>query len=134
MNEDNLHYLEAPSMRMLHVKMDACQKENTRFLSFNIQKDGNNFCCIALAGKTEVVICDPEDDSKARVTDAGSLRTWHHGKSEVVICDPMDDDKARVSNGGGLQIWSPYKLNVVICDPNGEGKAEVNKSGILQTS
>jgi len=117
-------YFEAPSMRELYQEMDKWQKENSRFLSFGIQRDGCNFCCIALAGKREVVICDPENELQVRVSKGGNLDVTTYN-SEVVIRDPNGEGKVKVHDDGSLQIWSPYKWNVVICDPNDDCKARV---------
>jgi hypothetical protein len=74
MHTNNLPYFQAPSMRELHAMMSKWQRENSNLLSFSIQLDGDNFCCIALAGKSRVVICDPKDDDReVNVTASGHL-------------------------------------------------------------
>jgi hypothetical protein len=118
-------------MRKLHEIMDEWQKNNNHFLSVSIQKDGNNFCCIALAGKREVVICDPENDLQVRVSGGGNLDVTAYGKSEVVICDPEDECKARVSDKGSLQMWAHGKSEVVICDPKDDDKARVRDQRLM---
>tara|TARA_B100000029_G_scaffold11981_1_gene12698 strand:+ start:324 stop:581 length:258 start_codon:yes stop_codon:yes gene_type:complete len=56
-NKHNILYFEGQSMRDLHSNMDEWQKENEkRFLSMSINKDGDNYCCIALTNPSEVVI------------------------------------------------------------------------------
>jgi len=58
-NKRNLLFFESQSMRGLYDSMENWQKENRkRLLSIDIQKDGDNFCCIALTNPTEVVIMD----------------------------------------------------------------------------
>ena len=58
-NKRNILYFESDSMRSLYETMDKWQVENNkRLLSFNIQADQDNYCCIALTNPTEVVICD----------------------------------------------------------------------------
>ena len=48
-NKRNLLYFESSSMRGLYDCMETWQNENRkRLLSIDIQKDGDNFCCIAL--------------------------------------------------------------------------------------
>lgn len=73
-NKRNLHYFESASMRGLYDCMESWQIENQkRLLSTNIQKDRNNFCCIALTNPTEVVITSVDGEYHARVTDKGML-------------------------------------------------------------
>lgn len=47
-----LLYFSAPTMRRLYSEMT---KGGKHFLSFAIQRDGNEFCCIALAGPVSPV-------------------------------------------------------------------------------
>ena len=48
-DEHNLQYFEAASMRELFQSMQAWQDENDkRFLSIEIEKDNDKFCCISL--------------------------------------------------------------------------------------
>ena len=82
-NKRNLLYFEAPSMRKLHKEMDEWQEENRkRLLSITINKDGENYCCIALTNPTEVVICDSGPShlgsSMARVNSNGQLLVVQH--------------------------------------------------------
>ena len=62
MNDENKHnilYFEDTTMKGLFETMQQWQVSNQkRFLSTNIQKDNDRFCCIALTNPTEVVICD----------------------------------------------------------------------------
>ena len=54
-NKHNILYFEGQSMKQLHNNMDEWQKENEkRFLSMSVNKDGNNYCCIALTNPSEV--------------------------------------------------------------------------------
>lgn len=58
-NKRNLLYFEGSSMRNLYDNMEKWQNENRkRLLSIDIQKDGDNFCCIALTNPSEVMIVD----------------------------------------------------------------------------
>ncbi len=57
LNKRNLLYFENSSMRGLYDCMEEWQHANNRrLLSISIQKDGGNYCCIALTNPTEVVI------------------------------------------------------------------------------
>lgn len=62
MNDENKHnilYFEDATMKGLFETMQQWQETNQkRFLSTNIQRDNDRFCCIALTNPTEVVICD----------------------------------------------------------------------------
>ena len=56
-NKHNILYFEGQSMKDLHNNMDEWQKDNEkRFLSMSVNKDGDNYCCIALTNPSEVVI------------------------------------------------------------------------------
>lgn len=67
-NKRNIQYFENPSMRDLYKDMENWQNENhKRFLSTDIQKDGDMFCCIALTNPGEVYITDPRDGSYAQL-------------------------------------------------------------------
>lgn len=73
-NKRNLVYFEQPSMRSLYDAMDDWQQANEkRLLSVSIQKDGENFCCVALTNPTEVVITDSSGRSFAGVSWLGRL-------------------------------------------------------------
>jgi hypothetical protein len=57
MNKRNLVFSESPSMRRLYECMDEWQQANNRrLLSVSVQRDEDNYCCIALTNPTEVVI------------------------------------------------------------------------------
>jgi len=59
-NKLNLQYFESSSMRGLYEMMEHWQNENRkRLLSVSIQKDNDNFCCVALTNPTEVFITGP---------------------------------------------------------------------------
>lgn len=74
-NKCNILYFESSSMNELYQSIQSWQNENQkRLLSISIQKDGNNFCCIALTNPTEVVITDEDGKNHAKVTDHGHLR------------------------------------------------------------
>ena len=73
-NKENIQYFEAPSMRGLYEVMDSWQKSfKKRFLSVNVQKDGNSFCAIALMNPTEVVITSRNGSNHAKVDGHGQL-------------------------------------------------------------
>ena len=60
-NKHNILYFEAQSMKDLHSNMDEWQKDNEkRFLSMSVNKDGDNYCCIALTNPSEVTITNDE--------------------------------------------------------------------------
>ncbi len=68
LNKENLLYFEDVSMRGLFEKMQVWQKTNSkRLLSVSIQQDGLNYCCIALANPTEVVITSRDGRNYADV-------------------------------------------------------------------
>ena len=59
-NKLNLQYFESTSMRGLYEMIENWQQENRkRLLSVNVQKDGENFCCIALTNFMEVWVSGP---------------------------------------------------------------------------
>jgi hypothetical protein len=67
-NKRNLLYFEGSSMRTLYDDMEKWQHVNhRRLLSITIQKDGGNFCCIALTNPTEVVITSVDGTVHAAV-------------------------------------------------------------------
>ena len=77
-NKHNLLYFTRPSMRELYDCMDEWQHVNhRRLLSLNIQKDGEDYCCIALTNPSEVVITDTNGTNNVRVTADGYL--WVSG-------------------------------------------------------
>ena len=55
-NEVGKLLCEANSMRELYDAIDVSDinDDNSKIFSFSIQKDGDKFCCIALAGQIEV--------------------------------------------------------------------------------
>ena len=58
-NKQNIQYFEASSMRELYDVLHTWQLENgKRFLSLNIDKKDDKFCCIALTNPMEVIIQD----------------------------------------------------------------------------
>ena len=60
-NKHNILYFEGQSMKDLHNNMDEWQKDNEkRFLSMSVNKDGDNYCCIALTNPSEVTITNDE--------------------------------------------------------------------------
>jgi hypothetical protein len=64
----NLLYFESASMRGLYESMEKWQeKTQKRLCSTHIQKDGDQFCCIALTDPIEVVVCSGSGPSQAEV-------------------------------------------------------------------
>lgn len=58
-NKKNIIYFENRTMRGLFEDIEAWQNTNMkRLLSTSIERDGDNFCCIALSNPTEVSIVD----------------------------------------------------------------------------
>ncbi|MGE0131297.1 MAG: hypothetical protein AB7U82_24715 [Blastocatellales bacterium] len=73
-NKHNLLYFAGSSMRELYQRMDNWQNDNQkRFLSISIQKDGDEFCCIALTNPSEVVITSADGQRHAHVDGYGGL-------------------------------------------------------------
>lgn len=73
-NKHNLVYFENPSMRGLYDAMEEWQQsEHRRLLSVTVQRDGDNFCCIALTNPTEVVITSADGHNHANVSRFGTL-------------------------------------------------------------
>ena len=69
-NKHNIEYFEASSMKCLHDELSKWQRKNRkRFLSLNIQWEGEQFVCIALTNPTEVIIMDGSRDDGVDVTD-----------------------------------------------------------------
>lgn len=56
-NKRNLLYFQSNSMKELYSEMNEWQESNQkRLLSTSIERDGDNFCCIALTNPTEVTL------------------------------------------------------------------------------
>lgn len=73
-NKHNLVYFENPSMRGLYEDIDTWQRENhLRLLSIAVQRDGDNYCCIALTNPAEVVITSVDGHNHASVSRFGLL-------------------------------------------------------------
>ncbi len=71
-NNRNILYFASSTMQALYKKMDDWQEENQkRLLSMSIQKDADEYCCIALTNPSEVVIVSGGafEDRHARVKD-----------------------------------------------------------------
>ena len=78
-NNHNLVYFENPSMRGLYACMDEWQQANNRrLLSISVQRDGENYCCIALTNPTEVVITSSDGRTHADVL---ARTMWKGGPS-----------------------------------------------------
>jgi hypothetical protein len=76
-NKRNLLYFEATSMSKLHGALNAWQeKNNKRFLSLSIQREGDLICCIALTNPSEVIIMDGYSDDGVDVRDC-ALKVFH---------------------------------------------------------
>jgi hypothetical protein len=72
MNKRNLIYFESSTMRALYDSIEEWQHANNhRLHSVSIQKDGENYCCIALTNPTEVVITSVDGKLHADVCAAG---------------------------------------------------------------
>lgn len=73
-NKRNLVYFENPSMRGLYASMEEWQQANNRrLLSISVQRDDDNYCCIALTNPTEVVITNGNGRYQAVVGPDGDL-------------------------------------------------------------
>ena len=73
-NKCNVLYFERSSMNELYKCIRNWQGENKkRLLSINIQKEGDNFCCIALTNPSEVVITSEDGKYHADVAPDGHL-------------------------------------------------------------
>ena len=73
-NKHNILYFESNSMQDLHDTMNNWQLENEkRFLSMSINKDGDQYCCIALTNPSEVVIVTGRGSDQANVR---SRKLW----------------------------------------------------------
>ena len=78
-NKKNILYFSSKTMRELYESLQKWQNENgKRFLTLNIQKENNNFVCIALTNPTEVVICHGTGLSEAAVN-GGRLQVFNTG-------------------------------------------------------
>jgi len=67
-NKRNVLFFKGKSMPELFKRMDKWQKKNNkRFLSASVQKDGETFYCIALTNPTEVVITSEDGKRHAEV-------------------------------------------------------------------
>ena len=74
-NKSNTLYFESSSMSKLYKCIQSWQDENKkRLLSISIQKDGDNFCCIALTNPTEVVITSEDGERHAELDSGGYLQ------------------------------------------------------------
>lgn len=76
-NKHNVLFFENSTMQGLYKLIEDWQKINQkRLLSLSIQKDGENYCCIALTNPTEVVISSPDGLNYAIVDSDGTLRVY----------------------------------------------------------
>ncbi len=56
-NKRNIHFFQNPTMAGLYSDMDQWQETHRkRFAPIDVQKDADQFCCIALTNPTEVII------------------------------------------------------------------------------
>ena len=112
-NKHNVQYFQGSSMKGLYGAIEEWQNQNKRrFLSLSIQRDGDDFCCIALTNPSEVIIFSGAEgeDSQARVF-GGRLHiqeTPH--PSKVIICNGAEgeDSQAHVF-GGRLHVQETEK-------------------------
>lgn len=73
-NKRNLVYFESPSMRGLYDHIAQWQRDTEqRLLSLSVQRDGANYCCIALTNPAEVVITSADGHNHANVSRFGML-------------------------------------------------------------
>jgi hypothetical protein len=73
----DLLYFESPTMRGLHQSMNGWQRDNERHLtSVSVQRDGDLFCAIAVAGPAEVAITSANGKRHAIVSENGRLFTY----------------------------------------------------------
>ena len=91
-NKHNILYFEGQSMKQLHNNMDEWQKDNEkRFLSMSVNKDGDNYCCIALTNPSEVTITNDKlnvELAGVNTTDTLNVRTEYG--SEVEVTNTVD--------------------------------------------
>jgi hypothetical protein len=88
-NKHNLLYFEGPTMRGLYSHMEEWQQTNNRrLLSISVQRDGENYCCIALTNPTEVVITSEDGKNHAEVT-AHSSGTRHTYPAALQVNMPI---------------------------------------------
>ena len=72
-NKRNIHFFESTSMKGLYQTLDEWQVQNEkRFLSLNIEKDGEDFTCIALTNPSEVILTN-EDGKPLGISDHNAL-------------------------------------------------------------
>jgi hypothetical protein len=73
-SKHNLQYFESLSMRGLHESMNTWQLDNNRRLSWiSIERDGANYCAIALAGPIEITVTSTDGKKHAVVSENGRL-------------------------------------------------------------
>jgi hypothetical protein len=73
-SKHSLQYFESPSMRGLHETMNTWQLDhNRRLSSISIQRDGDNFCAISLAGPIEITVTSTDGSKHATVSENGRL-------------------------------------------------------------
>ena len=81
-NKNNLLYFEEDSMRALFDAMHSWQVANQkRLLSASTQRDGNQFCCIALSNPMEVHLVD---------TRGNSINARRSGSLNALCVDAID--------------------------------------------
>lgn len=74
-NKRNALFFKGKSMPELFGRMDKWQKKNNkRFLSVSVQKDGEIFYCIALTNPSEVVITSEDGERHADIQSYGKIR------------------------------------------------------------
>ena len=67
-NKHNVQYFQGSSMKGLYTAIEEWQNQNKRrFLSLSIERDGDDFCCIALTNPTEMIIVRGKGDDQAIV-------------------------------------------------------------------
>ena len=67
-NKHNVQYFQGSSMKGLYTAIEEWQNQNKkRFLSLSIERDGNDFCCIALTNPSEMIIVRGKGDEQCYV-------------------------------------------------------------------
>jgi hypothetical protein len=73
-SKHNLLYFESPSMRGLHESMNTWQLDNNRRISsVSVQRDGGNYCAIAVGGPIEATVTSTDGSKHATVSENGRV-------------------------------------------------------------
>ena len=120
-NKHNMLYFEGQSMQELHNNMDEWQKKNEkRFLSMTVNKDGDNYCCIALTNPSEVIIVDGQAAGGAQV---GLIEGVNHlATRPQKSCFPA---RATILTSTGLQYIKNIKKGDMVVTYNDSGETRL---------